>query len=171
MSKNLVKAGHELTIWNRTASRMQDVVDAGAKSAGSAKEAAEGSEIIFTNVSDSPDVEEVILGEDGIIDGAGPGSVVIDNSTISPAVTRKIAANLAENDVEMLDAPVSGGTMGAQQGTLSIMVGGSRGTFDRCLPVLNALGSSITYCGESGLGQITKLANQILGLGNLAGGM
>ena len=168
MSKNLAGAGHELTVWNRTPARMDDLVAAGARASGSAKEAAARSEIIFTNVSDSADVEQVVLGEDGVIDGAAPGSVVIDNSTISPAVTRTIAGKLREKGIEMLDAPVSGGTVGAQNGTLSIMVGGDKATFDRCLPVLNVVGSSITYCGGTGLGQVTKLGNQILGLGNLA---
>ena len=168
MSKNLIKAGHEVTVWNRTASRMDELIEAGAKASGSAAEAARNSEIVFTNVSDSPDVEEVILGEDGIIEGAASGSVVIDNSTISPDVTKHIASKLSANGVHMLDAPVSGGTIGAAAGTLLVMVGGDREVFDRCLPVLQAMGTSITYCGEIGLGQVTKLSNQILGLGNMA---
>ena len=168
MSKNLVRAGHDVTVWNRTASRMDELVEAGATAAGSAKEASQGNEFVFTNVTDSPDVEEVILGKGGVIEGAEAGSVVIDNSTISPAVTRRIAGLLAEKGVAMLDAPVSGGTVGAEAGTLSIMVGGDRATFDRCLPVLDAMGKSITYCGETGLGQVTKLGNQILVVGNMA---
>lgn len=168
MSKNLIKAGHEVTVWNRTASRMDELVEAGAKAAASAAEAARSSEIVFTNVSDSPDVEEVVLGEGGVIEGAAPSSVVIDNSTISPDVTKYIASKLSEKGVHMLDAPVSGGTIGAAAGTLSIMVGGDREVFDRCLPVLQTIGAIITYCGEIGLGQVTKLSNQILGLGNMA---
>ncbi|MDP7578739.1 MAG: NAD(P)-binding domain-containing protein [SAR202 cluster bacterium] len=168
MSKNLVKNGHEVTVWNRTASRMQELVEAGAKASRSAAEVACNSEFIFTNVSDSADVEEVVLGEGGIIEGASAGSVVIDNSTISPDVTKRIASKLSEKSVDMLDAPVSGGDIGAAAGTLSVMVGGEREIFDRCLPVLKAIGTSITYCGEIGLGQATKLSNQILGLGNMA---
>ena len=168
MSKNLVKNGYEGTVWNRTASRMQELVEAGAKASKSAAEVACNSEIVFTNVSDSSDVEEVILGDGGVIEGASAGSVVIDNSTISPDMTKHIAAKLSEKDVHMLDAPVSGGDIGAAAGTLSVMVGGEREIFDRCLPILKSIGMSITYCGEIGLGQATKLSNQILGLGNMA---
>ena len=168
MSENLIKAGHEVTVWNRTASRMKGVVSAGALGATSAKDAASGSEITITMVSDSPDVEDVILGSDGVLQGTGPGSVVVDMSTISPSVTRTIAHSLAKNGVEMLDAPVSGGVNGAVAGTLSIMVGGDKAVFEMCLPVFQALGSRITHCGGNGMGQITKLSNQIIGLGNLA---
>jgi len=168
MSKNLVKNGHEVTVWNRTASRMQDLVEAGAKASKSAAEVASNSEFIFINVSDSSDVEEVVLGKDGIMEGAAADSVVIDNSTISPDVTKLIASKLSEKGIHMLDAPVSGGDVGAAAGTLSVMVGGEREIFDRCLSVLESIGTSITYCGEIGLGQVTKLSNQILGLGNMA---
>ena len=168
MSKNLVKAGHEVTVWNRTASRMDDLVAAGGVAAESAKEAAMRSEVTITMVSDSPDVEEVILGKDGVIEGAKPDSVVIDMSTISPSVTRRIASELGQKRAHMLDAPVSGGVTGAAAGTLSIMVGGDKAIFDRCLHILEAMGERITHCGENGMGQVTKLANQIIGLGNLA---
>ena len=127
MSKNLVKAGHEVTVWNRTASRMDDLVAAGGVAAESAKEAAMRSEVTITMVSDSPDVEEVILGKDGVIEGAKPDSVVIDMSTISPSVTRRIASELGQKRAHMLDAPVSGGVTGAAAGTLSIMVGRRQG--------------------------------------------
>ena len=168
MSKNLVKAGHEVTVWNRTASRMDDAVASGAKPADSAKKAALGKEIIITIVTDSAAVEEVILGTSGVIEGASPGSVVVDMSTIAPSVTRRIAAELKSKAVQMMDAPISGGDTGARSGTLSIMVGGEKAVFDRCLPVFQAMGKRITYCGESGMGQVTKLVNQIVGLGTLA---
>ena len=168
MSKNLIKAGHEVTVWNRTASRMNDVVDAGAQRATSARQVAMQSEVIITMLSDSPDVEEVVLGKEGVIEGATPGSVVIDMSTISPSTTRSIADKLKEEGVEMMDAPVSGGVNGAVSGTLSIMVGGPRPVFDRCLTIFEAMGKRVTYCGDAGMGQITKLANNIVALGNLA---
>ena len=126
------------------------------------------SEVIITMLSDSPDVEEVVLGKEGVIEGATPGSVVIDMSTISPSTTRSIADKLKEEGVEMMDAPVSGGVNGAVSGTLSIMVGGPRPVFDRCLTIFEAMGKRVTYCGDAGMGQITKLANNIVALGNLA---
>ena len=168
MCKNLVKAGHEVTVWNRTPSRMEDLVAVGASGSASASEAAARSEVTVTVVSDTPDVEAVILGENGVMEGAVPDSVVIDMSTISPSATRAIAARLKERGVHIVDAPVSGGVNGAVEGTLSIMVGCERPVFDRVLPILQAMGESITHCGESGMGQVTKLSNQIIGLGNLA---
>ena len=168
MSKNLIKAGHEVTVWNRTAARMDAVVAEGATRASSPRKVAAGSELIITIVSDSADVEQVILGKDGVIEGATPGSVVIDMSTISPAVTRNIADKLRQKDVHIMDAPVSGGVTGAESGTLSIMVGGDRDVFQRCMPVFEVLGAKITRCGDSGMGQVTKLANQIVGIGTLA---
>jgi 3-hydroxyisobutyrate dehydrogenase len=168
MCKNLVAAGHEVSVWNRTASRMDPLVAEGAHPAASPAEAARGSAITVTCVSDSADVRDVILGADGVIEGAASDSVVIDMSTISPAVTREIAAALTEQGSHMIDAPVSGGVTGAAAGTLSIMAGGDREIFDRCLPVLEAMGTKITYCGPSGMGQVTKLANQIAGLGTMA---
>ena len=168
MSKNLINAGHDLTVWNRTAQRMDELVAAGATSAGSAKEAARGSDLTITMVGDSADVEQVVLGPAGVMEGAEPGSVVIDMSTISPSVTRTVASELRKKGVEMLDAPVSGGVIGAVGGTLSIMVGGDRSVFEGSTTVLEAMGTRITYCGESGMGQVTKLANQIVGTGTIA---
>ena len=164
MCMNLVKAGHDVTVWNRTASRMKPLTDAGASTAASPGDAAGGNEVVVTCVSDSPDVEHVIVGPGGIIEGAAPGTIVIDMSTISPSVTRSIAERLAEKGVEMIDAPVSG----AEAGTLSIMVGGSEDAVARAMPVLEAIGSKITHCGPNGMGQVTKLANQVVGLGNMA---
>jgi 3-hydroxyisobutyrate dehydrogenase len=168
MCSNLVKAGHEVTVWNRTPGRIVPLVKTGAAASTSAREVAERSVVTFTAVSDSPDVEEVILGENGVIEGAAPDSVVVDISTISPSVTRNIAQRLAAKGVHMLDAPVSGGVGGAETGTLSIMAGGDRAIFDRCLPLFQTMGKQITYCGANGMGQVTKLANQIAGLGTMA---
>ena len=168
MCRNILKAGHEVTVWNRTPSRMDELVAAGAKRSDSPREAAERSEITITIVSDSPDVEEVIVGDGGVIEGAAADSVVVDMSTISPSVTVSIAERLMSKGVHMMDAPVSGGVTGAEEGALSIMVGGEKSVFDRIMPIYQAMGSRITYCGDSGMGQITKLSNQIIGLGNLA---
>jgi 3-hydroxyisobutyrate dehydrogenase len=162
MSMNLLKAGFPVTVWNRTASKMEPLVEAGAKAGGSPKEVAAASDIIVSIVTDSSDVEEVILGPNGAIHGTSPGDIVIDMSTISPAVTRSISEKLKEKDVRMLDGPVSGGAIGARDGTLSIMVGGDNGTFNECLPVLEAMGKTITHVGGNGMGQTVKLVNQIL---------
>lgn len=161
MGKNLLKAGFPLTIWNRSAGRDTELVELGAKTAGSPREVAENSDIIITMVSDSPDVEQVILGEAGIIHGVRAGAVVVDMSTISPQVTREIAAALRAKKVDMLDAPVSGGEKGAIEGTLSIMVGGEAFVLERVRPAFEALGKRIVHIGENGMGQVCKLANQI----------
>lgn len=161
MGKNLLQAGFPLTVWNRTASRMEELVALGAQGAASPKEVAEKSDIIITMVSDSPDVQQVILSDDGVIHGARAGSVVVDMSTISPQVTREIASALKAKGIEMLDAPVSGGEKGAIEGTLSIMVGGDAAALERVRPVFNAMGKRIVHIGENGMGQVCKLANQI----------
>ena len=168
MSRNLLKAGYQLTVWNRTPSRVEELVAAGAQAADSPAHVASRSEVTVTMVSDSGDVEEVILGPNGVIEGAAADSVAIDMSTISPAITRLIAARLKEKGVHMMDALVSGSDTGARAATLSIMVGGDDAIFERCLPVYEAMGKRITHCGGNGMGQVTKLANQIVGLGNLA---
>jgi 3-hydroxyisobutyrate dehydrogenase len=162
MSMNLVKAGFPVTVWNRTASKMRPLLEAGAKGAETPKEVAENSEVVISIVTDSKDVEEVILGPSGAIQGAKTGAVVIDMSTISPSVTRRIAEELDKNGVKMLDAPVSGGAIGARDGTLSIMVGGEDDTFRECLPIFEAMGRTITHVGGNGMGQTVKLVNQIL---------
>ncbi len=162
MSMNLLKAGFPLTVWNRTKSKMKPLTDAGAKGAGSPREVAEASDVVISIVTDSPDVEEVLLGPEGAIHGAKPGAVVIDMSTISPSVTRRIAEELGEKGVKMLDAPVSGGAIGARDGTLSIMVGGDEDVFEECLPVFEAMGRTVTHVGGNGMGQTVKLVNQIL---------
>ena len=162
MSMNLVKAGFPVTVWNRTASKMEPLLEAGAKGAGSPKEVAENSDVVVSIVTDSQDVEEVILGPEGAIHGARSGAVVIDMSTISPSVTRRIAEELGKKGVGMLDAPVSGGAIGARDGTLSIMVGGEDETFQECLPIFEAMGRTVTHVGGNGMGQTVKLVNQIL---------
>jgi len=162
MALNLLKAGFDLIAYNRTEDKVDAIINAGGKKGKTPKEVAEQSDIIITMVSDSPDVEEVILGENGIVFGLKEGSVIIDMSTISPSVTRNIAEKLRDKKVEMLDAPVSGGDVGAINATLSIMVGGSQNTLNRCRPIFEAMGKSVTHCGTNGMGQTTKLCNQIL---------
>ena len=170
MALNLIKAGFSLKVYNRTdRPRVQEVVDAGGKRVATPAAAAIGSDVIITIVTDTPDVEKVILGEDGVLQTARAGATVTDMSTISPRVTRDIAAALLEKGVHMLDAPVSGGDVGAQQGTLSIMVGGDQSVFDDCLPVFEAMGKNINLIGGNGAGQTTKACNQIAVAGtNLA---
>jgi len=162
MARNLLAAGYPLTVWNRTRSRMDELISLGAGAAGSPREVAERSDVVITMVTDSPDVEEVVLGPSGVIEGARPGMTVIDMSTISPRVARRVAEALAEKGVRMLDAPVSGGDVGAREGTLSIMVGGPEEAFRECLPILQVLGKRVTYMGGSGMGQAAKLCNQVI---------
>jgi 3-hydroxyisobutyrate dehydrogenase len=169
MSRNLLAAGHDLMVWNRTPERAQPLVEAGASRAGSPDQLAGAVDIVVTCVSDTPDVEAVLLGDEGVIHGAGAGTLVIDCSTISPQVTRDIAADLTERGVEMLDAPVSGGSEGAANGTLSIMVGGPEEQFERARPLFDAMGSTITHVGGHGDGQTVKLINQILVVHNMLG--
>lgn len=166
MAHNVLKAGLPLTVWNRTAARMEELVAAGAQPGASPADVAARSDITITCVSDTPDVETVVLGEGGVIYGAQPGSVLVDCSTISPKATRAMAARLAQQGVTMLDAPVSGGSEGAARGTLSIMVGGPAEAVERVRPVLLAMGKVITHVGESGAGQMVKLVNQVLVVGN-----
>lgn len=172
MSLNLLKAGFPLAVWNRTPSKADSVMKAGAELGRSPAEVASRSDVVITMVFDSPDVEQVVLGPGGVpgsvIDGAQRGSVLVDMSTISPAVTRSIAQRLAAKGVAMLDAPVSGGTGGAQNATLSIMVGGDPGVLQRCMPVFQAMGQRVTHCGPNGMGQVTKLVNQIIVTGTLS---
>ena len=167
-ASNILKAGFPLTVYNRTRSKAEELGEMGANVADSPADVARNSDVTITMVSDSPDVEEVILGPGGIIEAAAEGSVVIDMSSISPQITQDIAKALGEKGVSMLDAPVSGGSWGAIQGTLSIMVGGEKPVFDRCMPVFEAMGKTIIYTGANGMGQVTKLVNQIIVGGTLA---
>ncbi|MEW5957901.1 MAG: NAD(P)-dependent oxidoreductase [Chloroflexota bacterium] len=166
MARNLLKAGFALTVWNRTAGKMEPLAAAGAATAANPADVAARSDIVVICVSDTPDVEAVILGEDGVLAGLRPGSLVIDCSTISPLVTRRLAQTLAERQAAMLDAPVSGGSEGAARGTLSIMVGGAAKDFEQARPVLQAMGQKITHVGANGAGQTVKLVNQILVVGH-----
>ena len=167
MAANLLRTGFPLTIWNRTRSRMDDLVAAGARAGESPADVAQHSEIIITCVSDTPDVRAVILGDAGAIHGARAGSLIIDMSTISPQATREIAVALAEAELHMLDAPISGGSEGAVNGTLSIMIGGEAAQVERARPAFEAMGKTITHVGEIGAGQTVKIVNQILVVGNM----
>ncbi len=166
MARNLLRAGFSLMVWNRTASRMDELTAEGAATATSPADLAAQCDIIVTCVSDTPDVEAVILGDRGVIHGVRSGALVIDMSTISPHATRAIAARLNAKRVQMLDAPVSGGSEGAARGTLTIMVGGDANAVARAMPVLQAMGKTITHVGPQGHGQMVKLVNQILVVGH-----
>ena len=166
---NLLSAGHSVWVHNRTRSKEESVVAAGAIATPSPQAAAANADIIITCVSDSPDVETVILGDAGIIHGAKPGSLVVDMSTISPSVTRQVAQALQEKDIQMIDAPVSGGSEGAQKGTLSIMIGGAEADVEKAKPVLEAMGSTVTHVGPIGAGQTTKAINQVIAAGTYWG--
>ena len=162
MAGHILKAGYSLTVYNRTRSKTRSLEAEGAAVAASPREVAENSRMIITMVSDSPDVEEVVAGPDGVLDGVRPGSVVMDMSTISPQVERDLDRQLREKGCALVDAPVSGGDVGAQNATLAIMAGGDREAFDRAVPIFETMGKTITYCGPVGSGQLTKLCNQIL---------
>ena len=148
MTRNLLKAGFDLTVWNRTASKMAPIVEAGAKAADNPADLAAQCDVIVLCVSDTPDVESVLFGENSVIQGIKAGALVVDCSTISPIETEKFAKKLAEKDAHMLDAPISGGSEGATNGTLSIMVGGEADQFQRALPILEAMGKTITHVGD-----------------------
>ena len=162
MASNILREKHPLTVWNRTKKRAETLESEGATLADTPAALAAQSDIIIVCVSDTPDVEAVILGKDGIIHGIEPGKLVIDMSTISPKATRAMAQALKEKGASMLDAPISGGSEGAANGSLSIMVGGDAADFDRALPVFEAMGKTVTHVGPIGSGQTVKLVNQIL---------
>jgi len=162
IARNLMKAGFPLVVHNRSRGAVNELVAEGAAEAHSPREVAEASDIVFTNLPDSPDVEKVVLGEDGVLAGSRAGMIFVDNSTIKPATARQIAAALEKKGVMALDAPVSGGDIGAIAGTLAIMVGGPRAAFDRVQPVFAAMGKTIVHVGESGAGQVAKACNQIM---------
>jgi 3-hydroxyisobutyrate dehydrogenase len=162
MALNLLKGGFQLTVYNRTASKCESLVQAGATAASCPRQVAELSDAVITIVSDTPDLESVLFGPDGVFYGVRTGMVVIDMSTISPEATVDFARRLEDKGVHMLDAPVSGGEKGAVEATLTIMVGGQRDVFDRCVALFQAMGRNIVYAGASGCGQKTKLVNQLL---------
>jgi 2-hydroxy-3-oxopropionate reductase len=162
MARNILKAGFPVVVYNRSRAAMEELAAEGARPAHSPADVARQVDVVFTNVPDSPDVEQVVLGPNGILEGAHPGLIFVDNSTIKPATARMLAERLAESGVQALDAPVSGGDIGARNGTLTIMVGGPAEALETVLPVLQAMGKSITLIGASGAGQIAKAANQIM---------
>ncbi len=162
MAKNLMDAGHELVVFNRTREKAEELAGDGATVAGSPREVAERSDVVITMLPDSPQVGEVLTGEDGVLEGIKEGALVVDMSTISPVVTEGLAAKVKEKGASMLDAPVSGGDVGAIEGTLSIMVGGSEGDFERARPLFEAMGKTVTHVGGNGTGQVVKAANQIV---------
>ena len=162
IARNILKAGFPLVVHNRSQAAVAELVSEGARSVSSPAEVAGQVDIVFTNLPDTPDVEKVALGAGGIIEQAHPGLIFVDNSTIKPAASRKIAKVLGEKGVQCLDAPVSGGDIGAREGTLTIMVGGPAEALERAMPVFQAMGKKITHVGESGSGQIAKAANQIM---------
>lgn len=168
MARNLIKAGHQLVVHNRSQGAVQELVAAGAEQAHSPREVAQRCELVITMLPNSPDVRDVVLGAGGVIEGAKPGTLVVDMSSIDPTVAREIGAKLAEQGVHMLDAPVSGGQPKAVEGTLSIMVGGRAEDFERAQPVLKAMGASVVRVGEIGAGNVTKLANQVIVALNIA---
>lgn len=162
MALNLMKAGHEVRVWSRRRESMQPLLDAGASDASGPAELAGWAEVVISMVADAPDVEQVALGAGGVAEGASPGLVFVDMSTIAPAAARDIAARLADRGVTMLDAPVSGGEVGAINAALTIMVGGDAAAFDKARPLFEAMGKTVSLIGEAGAGQVAKACNQIL---------
>ena len=167
MSKNLLKAGYPLVVHDIRPEPVEELVGLGARDGGSPKEVAEQSEVVIAMLPDSPDVEVVMYGPSGVLVGVRKGSIIADMSTISPLVSQEIARKAGEKGVEMLDAPVSGGDVGAIHGTLSIMVGGKKEAFDACLEIFEVMGKTIVHCGEIGMGGYVKLANQVIVAGTI----
>ena len=162
MAKNILKAGYPLTVYDRVSEKMDEVVKAGAKAGSSCKDVAAQSDIVITMLPNSPDVKEAVLGKDGVLDGAKPGTLIIDMSSIAPLASQEISGKAKVKGVIMLDAPVSGGEPKAVEGTLAIMVGGPQDTFESVKELLGVMGASVTWVGDIGSGNITKLANQIM---------
>ena len=162
IARNILKAGFPVVVHNRSRGAVDELVAEGAVAANSPKEVAEQVDVVFTNLPDSPDVEKVALGENGILAGGRVGLIVVDNSTIKPASARLVAEKLKEKGIFSLDAPVSGGDIGAKNGTLTIMVGGEVEALEKVMPVFQAMGKTITHVGDAGAGQVAKAANQIM---------
>ena len=162
IARNILKAGFPVVVHNRSRGAVDELVAEGAVAANSPKEVAEQVDVVFTNLPDSPDVEKVVLGENGILAGGRAGLIVVDNSTIKPASARLVAEKLKEKGIFSLDAPVSGGDIGAKNGTLTIMVGGEVEALEKVMPVFQAMGKTITHVGDAGAGQVAKAANQIM---------
>jgi 2-hydroxy-3-oxopropionate reductase len=162
MARNLMEAGYELTVHNRSPEKAEELGKEGAAVTATPREVAENSDVVITMLPDSPQVREVVAGEEGVLEGISEGALLIDMSTISPVVTEELAEALQEKGASMLDAPVSGGDVGAIEGTLSIMVGGEQADFQRAKPLFEAMGKTITHVGPTGAGQVTKAANQVV---------
>ena len=162
MAKNLMEAGYDLLVHNRSPGKAEELAGEGATAAGSPREVAEGCDVVITMLPDSPQVEVVLSGEGGVFEGVREGALIVDMSTISPVVTESLSARAKENGASLLDAPVSGGDVGAIEGTLSIMVGGSEEDFERAKPLFEVMGKTVTHVGPTGAGQVTKAANQIV---------
>jgi 2-hydroxy-3-oxopropionate reductase len=162
IARNILKAGFPLVVHNRSRAAVEELAAEGAQAAASPAEVARQADVVFTNLPDTPDVLKVVLEKEGILEGAHAGLVYVDNSTIKPAAARTIAAELAARDVLALDAPVSGGDIGARNATLSIMVGGQAAALEKVMPVFQAMGKSVTHVGDPGAGQVAKAANQIM---------
>jgi 2-hydroxy-3-oxopropionate reductase len=162
MARNLMDSGYELTVNNRSPEKAEELGKEGAAVAATPREVAENSDVVITMLPDSPQVREVVAGEEGVLEGISEGALLIDMSTISPVVTEELAEALQEKGASMLDAPVSGGDVGAIEGTLSIMVGGEQADFQRAKPLFEAMGKTITHVGPTGAGQVTKAANQVV---------
>jgi 2-hydroxy-3-oxopropionate reductase len=168
MAKNLIKAGYNVVVYDRNKNKRDEVVAAGAEEGLSPKDVAARTEIIITMLQNSPNVKDVVLGTNGILEGAKEGTIIVDTSSIAPLASKEIAAEAAKKGVEMLDAPVSGGEPKAIEGTLSFMVGGKKEVFDKCYDILSKMGASVVLCGDIGAGNTTKLANQIIVALNIA---
>jgi len=162
MAENLLKAGYALAVYNRTKQKARPLIEAGARWADNPAAAAEGSDVVICCVTDTPDVEAVLLGANGVIEAENPPRFCIDMSTISPAATKRMGKKLAEKSITLIDAPVSGGQIGAIEAKLSIMMGGPKDAVEKVRPIMEAMGKTITYCGPLGTGQMTKLANQVM---------
>ena len=165
MAANLIKAGHELTVHDLRREAATNLLEMGAEWAATPKDAVPGNEVVFTSLPVPRDVEAVVEGENGILEGAGEGSLYVDLSTNSPTVVRRLHQVCAARGVTMLDAPVSGGVYGAAAGTLAVMVGGDEGTFNRLKPTLDAIGSHVVFCGPVGNGSVCKICNNLLSMG------
>jgi 3-hydroxyisobutyrate dehydrogenase len=169
MAKRLIEAGHQVTVYNRTASKAAPLLALGAKPAATPRDAAKGNEIVISIVTDSPDVEEVLLGKNGAVHAAEKNALFIDMTTIAPETARKVGQALHAKGIAFLDAPVTGGDIGAREGTLSILVGGEKDHLERAREVFNVMGKRITHCGPQGAGQTVKACNQILCAMNMTG--
>lgn len=162
IARNIMKAGYPVIVHNRSRAAVRELVAEGAREAFSPSETAALADVVITNLPDSPDVEDVVLGKEGIIEAAHKGLVYVDNSTIRPSTARAIAAKLLQKGVHALDAPVSGGDIGARDGTLTIMVGGDSNALETVMPIFKAMGKIVTHVGQAGAGQVAKAANQIM---------